>query len=56
MSLGNIRQYGLCGSSILFDGDFTNDQGKHLLVHKLEKHLSKDHQKFWLQYLFSILW
>ena len=34
----NVLQYDLGGSSIFFDGDFTSDHDKHLLVHELENY------------------
>ena len=46
MNLRNILQYYLGRFSILFDDDFASDHDKHLLVHELEKHISKDDYNF----------
>ena len=42
MNLRNVLQYDLGSSSILFHCDFTSDYDKRLLIHELEKHISKD--------------
>ena len=46
MNLKNVLQYNLDGSNIPFDGNFTSDHGKHLLVHEFERHISKDDYNF----------
>ena len=46
MNLRNVFQNDLGGSYIPFNCDFTSDHDKHLVVHELEKHISKDDYNF----------
>ena len=46
MNLKNVFSVWYWWFNILFDGNFTNDLEKYLLLHKLQKCVSKDEYNF----------